>query len=195
MGHKTRIWIGISWTTHHSTWRSSFRGSVSSCVSGHPWTHQLHHDTLVIGWLLVWNQRRRGHFISTRPRSKLLSFRALLSVTFPNCDSSTGFAIQIHFLEIWWKHDLKTWIIATRRVPILLHCYLYLFMMTSSNGNIFRVTGPLWGESTGHRWIPLTEASYVELWYFLWSSPEQTVEQTTETLVIRDTIALIMTSL
>ena len=26
--------------------------------------------------------------------------------------------------------------------------------MTSSNGNIFRVTGPLWWESTGHRWIP-----------------------------------------
>ena len=26
--------------------------------------------------------------------------------------------------------------------------------MTSSNGNIFRVTGLLWGESTGHRWIP-----------------------------------------
>ena len=33
--------------------------------------------------------------------------------------------------------------------------------MTSSNGNIFRVTGrlPVWGESTGHRWIPLTIAS------------------------------------
>ena len=27
------------------------------------------------------------------------------------------------------------------------------FMMTSSNGNIFRVTGPLCGEFTGHRWI------------------------------------------
>ena len=26
--------------------------------------------------------------------------------------------------------------------------------MTSLNGNIFRITGPLWGESTGHRWIP-----------------------------------------
>ena len=26
--------------------------------------------------------------------------------------------------------------------------------MTSSNGNIFRATGPLWGEFTGHRWIP-----------------------------------------
>ena len=32
-------------------------------------------------------------------------------------------------------------------------------MMTSSNGNIFRVTGPLCGEFTGHRWIPLTKAS------------------------------------
>ena len=26
-------------------------------------------------------------------------------------------------------------------------------MMTSSNGNIFRVIGPLWGESAGDRWI------------------------------------------
>ena len=31
--------------------------------------------------------------------------------------------------------------------------------MTSSNGNISRVTGPLCGEFTGHRWIPLTKAS------------------------------------
>ena len=44
-------------------------------------------------------------------------------------------------------------------------------MMTSSNGNIFRVTGPLCGEFTGHRLIPLTKASDAELWCFLWSSP------------------------
>ena len=51
-------------------------------------------------------------------------------------------------------------------------------MMTSSNGNIFRVTGLLWGESIGHRWIPLTMASSdAEIWCFLWSSPEQTGEQ------------------
>ena len=31
-------------------------------------------------------------------------------------------------------------------------------MMTSSNGTIFRYTGPLCGEFTGHRWIPLTKA-------------------------------------
>ena len=45
-------------------------------------------------------------------------------------------------------------------------------MVTSSNGNIFHVTGPLWGESIGQRWIPLTKASDAELWCFLWSAPE-----------------------
>ena len=30
--------------------------------------------------------------------------------------------------------------------------------MTSSSWNIFRVTSPLWGEFTGHRWIPRTKA-------------------------------------
>ena len=72
---------------------------------------------------------------------------------------------------------------------------LYAVMMTSSNGNIFRVTGLLCGEFTGHRWIPRTKASDVELWCFLWSAPEPTDEQTMETPVIWDTIALIMTSL
>ena len=49
-------------------------------------------------------------------------------------------------------------------------------MMTSSNGNIFCVTGPLCGEFTGHRWIPLTKASDAELWCILWSLPKSTVE-------------------
>ena len=36
----------------------------------------------------------------------------------------------------------------------------YFFcMMTSSNGHIFRVSGPLLGEFTGYRWIPLTKTS------------------------------------
>ena len=45
-------------------------------------------------------------------------------------------------------------------------------MMTSSNGNIFRVTGHLCGEFTGLRWIPHTKASDAELWCFLWSASE-----------------------
>ena len=37
--------------------------------------------------------------------------------------------------------------------------------MTSSNGNIFRVTGSLCG------WIPRAKSSDRELWCFLWSAP------------------------
>ena len=64
-------------------------------------------------------------------------------------------------------------------------------MMTSSNGNIFHVTGPLCGEFTGHRWIPGTKASHAKLSCFLWFASGQTVEQPIET--IWDAIALIMT--
>ena len=53
---------------------------------------------------------------------------------------------------------------------------------------------PLWGEFTGHRWIPIEKASDAELWFFL-SAPEQTVGQTIETPVIWDAIAPIKTSL
>ena len=34
------------------------------------------------------------------------------------------------------------------------------FLMTSSNENIFCITGPLCGELTGHQWIPLMKASH-----------------------------------
>ena len=46
------------------------------------------------------------------------------------------------------------------------------FMMTSSNGNIFRVTGHLCGEFTGDRWIPRPVANDMDLWCFLSSAPE-----------------------
>ena len=46
-------------------------------------------------------------------------------------------------------------------------------MMTSSNGNIFCVTGPLCGEFTGPRWLPRTKTSGAELWCFLWSASEE----------------------
>ena len=39
------------------------------------------------------------------------------------------------------------------------------YMMMSSNGNIFCVTGPVWGEFIGHRWITLTKASDAEFFF------------------------------
>ena len=49
---------------------------------------------------------------------------------------------------------------------VLARVSLCVYMMTSSNGNIFRVTGHLCGEFTGPRWIPHTKASHAELWCF-----------------------------
>ena len=49
-----------------------------------------------------------------------------------------------------------------------LRWHIKLNMMTSSNGNIFLVTGHLCGEFIGLRWIPLTNAGDPELWCFLW---------------------------
>ena len=51
------------------------------------------------------------------------------------------------------------------------------------------------GEFTGHQWISFEKASEVELWCFLWSEPEQAVEQTNEMSVSWVTITLIMMSL
>ena len=70
-----------------------------------------------------------------------------------------------------------------------------LMMMTSSNANIFCVTGTLWGEFTGHGWISLTKASDTELWCFFLYAPEQTIGWTIETPVICDAVAPIITSL
>ena len=71
----------------------------------------------------------------------------------------------------WWLVDFPTveWLqpnprhVGTQRDD---------FVMTSSNGNIFRVDGHLSGEFTGDRGIPRTKASDTELWCFLWHAPE-----------------------
>ena len=99
--------------------------------------------------------------------------------------------------HVWnWWIDHKTRIKASKYYKVLtalLHYYKYfhcfhfenitvnlyvlaltisLYMMTSSNGNIFRVTGHLCGKFTGPRWISRTKASDAELWCFLWFTPE-----------------------
>ena len=59
-----------------------------------------------------------------------------------------------------------------RHVLCLCGFHMDHIMMTSSNGNIFRVTGHLCGKFTGPRWISHTKASDAELWCFLWITPE-----------------------
>ena len=89
----------------------------------------------------------------------------------------------------------RAWTVLYRRSTAGISSRIYFVMMTSSNGNIFRIAGSLCGEWTGNRWILLKKASDTKLWCFLWSAPEQTVPWTIVRLVIWDAIALIMMSL
>ena len=111
--------------------------------------------------------------------------------TFPNSTDT------LTILYDWKSQYTFSWLlphlVLNAEYSVTTQSIPWLFMMTSSNGNIFRVTGPLWGESTGHRWIPLTKASDAEMISCI--SPEQTVMQTIETPVIWNAIALIITSL
>ena len=60
----------------------------------------------------------------------------------------------------WIKNWLKKCRTSARKIPA---GQFRDGMMTSSNRNIFRVTGHLCGECTGDRWIPRTKAIDAEL--------------------------------
>ena len=67
---------------------------------------------------------------------------------------------------------LLFWALWMATLPLSIFCRIWspavgfgvfsIYMMTSSNGNTFRVTGRLCGEW----WPPLTQASDAELWFF-----------------------------
>ena len=87
-----------------------------------------------------------------------------------NCDISS---------KIWTfphenKYDILSWLLGKHTMLLLWKEWNWtgLSMMTSSNGNIFRVAGHLCGEFTGLRWIHRTKASDAELWCFLWPASE-----------------------
>ena len=85
--------------------------------------------------------------------------------------------VEIKVALIWKKWPVQVILVQMSRklsqyqVGDLIELLVSKYVMTSSNGNIFRVTVPLCGEFTGHWWIPHTKASDAELWCFLWSAP------------------------
>ena len=66
------------------------------------------------------------------------------------------------------------WQILFHQIDIETFCHEIIqiihLMVTSSNGNIFRVTDPSWGEFTGHRWNPLKGQWRGALMYYLISA-------------------------
>ena len=69
-------------------------------------------------------------------------------------------------LNVHFSRQQSGWSCYTVNVYRMARCP-DITMMTSSSGNVFRVTGPLCREFTGHRWILLTKASDGELRCFL----------------------------
>ena len=85
--------------------------------------------------------------------------------------------VRTHYLHPCWPSSTATYGVITTEFRVIAlapraGARCILDMMTSSNGNIFRVTGQLGGEFNGPRWIPHTKASDAELWCFLWSASE-----------------------
>ena len=75
----------------------------------------------------------------------------------------------VHIWCIYWNKYILTLTLTLIQIAAK-SCHIH--MMASSNGNIFRVTGHLCGEFTGHRWIPHTKASDAEPWCFLSSASQ-----------------------
>ena len=70
---------------------------------------------------------------------------------------------------------MLTWLYFNR--PIRLEILLRMNKIAWWRQHIFGVTGPLWGESTGHQWMLLTKASYAELWCLIWSTNGWAISQ------------------
>ena len=80
--------------------------------------------------------------------------------------NTEGVCILWCYHEIWLRFgglDNVYMLNATLLLSQLFSWMIESVMMTSSNGTIFRVTGPLCREFTSHLWIPLTKASDAEL--------------------------------
>ena len=97
------------------------------------------------------------------------------------CKLDDGFAKPIQSCRLIWNSNcIKWWLLffqpvtmgyLHRRMSTNCHCHLQLNHDDVIKWKHFRVTGPLCGEFTGHRWIPGTKASDAELWCFPWSAP------------------------
>ena len=76
--------------------------------------------------------------------------------------------IIISPFDAYWRteviiNEIEYFILACDVAMKLVYDECLICMMTSSNGNILRVTGHLSGEPTVHRWIPHTKASDTQL--------------------------------
>ena len=164
-----------AFTGNSFRWRRNGRDSVSNhqprdCLLNllfRRWSKKT--SKLRVTGLCAWNSPVSAEFPSQRASNTENAWSSC-----EGCVWGWGFLVWINHADVGVLAPLHC-------RPLLLveeHVRLIVVksIMTSPNGNIFRVAGPLWGEFSTHWWIPLTKASDAELWCFLCSAPEQTVE-------------------
>ena len=100
-------------------------------------------------WVTSHFPNQRGNIVYSKLRDKLKwtlqrdSYIFILENVFENVVCEVA-AISCRSQSVKWK-----WAIFCPECPSKVFSRSYISMMTSSNGNIFRVTGPLCGEFTG----------------------------------------------
>ena len=155
--------------------RKCFRVMPSPCIS---YNQTSHYNDVIMSAMAsqITSLTIVYKTVYSRRRSKKTSKLRVTGLCAGNSSVTGEFLAQrvsnAENVSIWWRHHEPPhhWPFVTwnprRQRPVMRN------MMTSSNGNIFRVTGHLCGEFTGPRWIPRAKASEVELWCFPWSTPE-----------------------
>ena len=128
--------------------------------------------SLICAWINNWVNNRKARYLR-RNRTHYD-----VTVMWTSSWSSLAISNYLLLLSMYITDNIHTLIQYPIRYVYNFVVVLWLqdHMMTSSNGNIFRITGLLCGEFTDLRWIPRTKASNADLWYFLWSAPNWTVE-------------------
>ena len=166
--------INSTWSNVTIWWHRSWStlAQVMACCLAAP-NHYLNQCWLIISELLWRSPEGKFHRKPSRQLSPIRVWNIWFNIHLPGLSE----LIWMPFVAIAWSRISH----ALQPCAAFIcgeHKNIFAFsviMMTSSNGNIFHVTGPLCGEFTGHQWIPLTKASDAELWCFLWFALEQMV--------------------
>ena len=120
-------------------------------------------------WITAWpklmNKARESGNMSIKYTGSY--FTAVEASSALPLESLDCMCLQNNTIPLQWRHNERDCVSNHRRLVNIF------FMMTSANGNIFRVTGTLCEEFTVHWLIPLTKASDAENVYICWRHHEK----------------------
>ena len=141
------------WSVTRKMFRGIHRSPVNSSHKGQ-WRGALM-LSLICAWIKGWvNNREAGDLRRHRAHYDVIVMFQSLTLTYSACRLPGSYICKATTVIV--INDFS------RNFAINYFEYASadqtLYMMTSMDGNTFRVTDPLWGESTGHRWIPFTKS-------------------------------------